>query len=47
MAEALFHSSDFPRGHVGHNPTFLACFLSHEWKIFGGALELAIQIPQR
>jgi len=48
MAEALFHFSDFfRRADVGHNLTFLACFLSDEWKILCRALELAIQIPQR
>ena len=47
MAKGLFHFSHFPRADVRHNPTFPACFLSHEWKILDGALELAIQIPQR
>ena len=47
MAEALFHSNNLLAADVGLNPTFLPCFLSREWKILGGALELVIQIPQR
>jgi hypothetical protein len=47
MAEALFHSGVFHMAEVGRNPTFRACFLSREWKIWRGELELAIQIPQR
>jgi len=47
MVEALFHFGDFHAVDVGHNPTFPACFLSREWKLLGGALELVIQIPQR
>jgi hypothetical protein len=47
MAEALFHSGGFHAANVGRNPTFLACFLSRDWKILGRALELAIQIPER
>ena len=39
---AFFHMAE-----VGRNPTFRACFLSREWKIWRGELELAIQIPRR
>jgi hypothetical protein len=40
-------SGDFRAADVGPNPTFWSCFLSREWKTFGGELELAIEIPQR
>ena len=48
MADALLHSWRFStRAEDRRNPALRACFLSREWKILGGALELAIQIPQR
>ena len=47
MAEALFHSGDFPHGRSRAQPYIPACFLGREWKIWRGELELAIQIPQR
>jgi hypothetical protein len=45
MAEAPFHSGDFPHGRSRAQPYIPACFLNRDWKILGRALELAIQIP--
>jgi len=47
MADVLFHLNEFFAADVGRSPTFPPCFLSCEWKILDGALELVIQIPKR
>jgi hypothetical protein len=47
MTNLVLHLAIFNPAEDRRKPALPACFLRHEWKIWCGALELAIQIPER